>query len=116
MKGIGGNITAEIQIPKTIKNDLHESVKVWETVQTLKGWLDFSGGDSKYTNFNTKIQESTHIFIGDYVPLRADITSENARLLINGKTYDVMYFDNPMELETGSQWEIFLKYTGRQSK
>lgn len=114
MKGIGGNVTAEIQISTNAKNYIGESVRAWETVQTLKGWLDFSSGDSKYTSYNTKLQESTHIFVADYVPLNAQITAENSRLLIEGKTYDVMYFDNPMGLKTGSQWEIFLKYVGGQ--
>lgn len=114
MRGIGGNTTAEIQISSTAKNYIGESVRAWVTVQTLKGWLDFSGGDSKYTTYSSKFQESTHIFIADYVPLRDDITPENSRFVIDGKTYDVMYFDNPMELKSGSQWEILLKYTGGQ--
>ena len=114
MFGIGGNITAEIQISTNAKNNIGESVRAWKTVQSIVGWLDFSGGESKYTTFNTKLQESTHIFIADYVPLKAEISAENSRLLIDGKTYDVMYYDNPMGLKSGSQWEIFLKYTGGQ--
>ncbi len=115
MRGIGGNITAEIQVSTTTKNFIGESVRAWDTVQTLKGWLDFSSGDSKRTSFNAKIQESTHIFIADYTPLDARIHAENSRFLIDGESYDVMYFDNPMGLKSGSQWEIFLKYTGGQN-
>lgn len=114
MKGIGGNILAEIQVCGTTKNEIGESVPVWETVQTMRGWLDLSGGDSKYATYSAKIQETTHIFIADYVPLDARITAENSRFLIGGKTYDVMFIDNPMELQAGSQWEISLKYTGGQ--
>lgn len=112
MRGIGGNITAEIQVCISVKNEIGEGVKSWRTVQSLLGWLDSTGGDSAYTTYNAKIQESTHIFIADYVPLDAEINAENSRLLIDGKIYDVEYFDNPMELKTGSQWEIFLKYVG----
>lgn len=112
MRGIGGNITAEIQVCTSVKNEIGEGVQSWKTVQSLLGWLDSTGGDSSYTTYNAKIQESTHIFLADYEPLNAEITAENSRLLINGKIYDVKYFDNPMELKTGSQWEIFLKYVG----
>lgn len=112
MRGIGGNITAEIQICTSIKNEIGEGVQSWETVQSLLGYLDSTGGDSAYTTYNAKIQESTHVFVADYVPLNAKITAENSRFIVNGKIYDTKYFDNPMELKTGSQWEIFLKYVG----
>lgn len=114
MKGIGGNITAAIQTATTTKNAIGEQVKSWANVQTLKGWLDLSGGDSKYTNYNAKIQESTHVFVADYVPLAAGIQAENSRMTINGKIYDVLLIDNPMEMSSGSQLEIYLKYTGGQ--
>lgn len=113
MKGIGGNITATIQICTVQKNAIGEQVKTWQDVQTLRGWLDLASGHAGY-GFHSKIQESTHYFIGDYVPLDSRITSENSRMLINGKYYDVMLFDNPMELGACSQWEIYLKYTGGQ--
>lgn len=114
MKGIGGNITAVIQTATTTKNAIGEQVKSWTDKQTLKGWLDLSGGDSKYTTYNAKIQESTHVFIADYVPLAAGIQAENSRMTINGKIYDVLLIDNPMEMGSGSQLEIYLKYTGGQ--
>lgn len=114
MKGIGGNITAVIQTATTTKNAIGEQVKSWANAQTLKGWLDLSSGDSKYTAYNAKIQESTHVFIADYVPLAAGIQAENSRMTINGKIYDVLLIDNPMEMGSGSQLEIYLKYTGGQ--
>lgn len=114
MKGIGGNITAVIQTATTTKNAIGEQVKSWADAQTLKGWLDLSGGDSKYTTYNAKIQESTHVFIADYVPLAAGIQAENSRMTISGKIYDVLLIDNPMEMRSGSQLEIYLKYTGGQ--
>ena len=114
MKGMGGNITAVIQTATTTKNAIGEQVKSWANAQTLKGWLDLSSGDSKYTTYNAKIQESTHVFIADYVPLAAGIPAENSRMTINGKIYDVLLIDNPMEMGSGSQLEIYLKYTGGQ--
>ena len=109
---IGGNKLAEIQISTVTKNVIGEQVKAWETVQSLKGWLDLQGGDSKYTTFNAKMQESTHIFLADYVQLDKRIKAENSRAVIDGQVYVIMLFDNPMELNL--QWEIYLKYTGGQ--
>lgn len=109
---IGGNVTATIQVSTTIKNDIGESVKTWIDTQSLTGWLDLSSGDSKYTTYNAKIQESTHVFVSDYATLNSSIKAENSRLIVNGKSYDIMLIDNPMELNY--QWEIYLKYTGGQ--
>lgn len=115
MRGIGGNIQAVIQIRNTSgKNEIGETVKTWTNAQTLRGWLDLATGRSTYNTYFTKIQESTHIFICDFVPLDKRISAENSRLLINNKAYDIMLMDNPMEMGGGSQWEFYLKYTGGQ--
>lgn len=112
MKSIGGNIKGDFQIFTSAVNEIGEAVKVWETVQTVTGFLDMSGGDSKYNTYNAKIQESTHIFICDYVSLDRRISAEKSRAVINGKVYDIMLIDNPMELN--EQLEIYLKFTGGQ--
>lgn len=109
---IGGNTTAEIQISTTTKNSIGESVKEWKKVQSITGWLDLSAGDSKYTTYNAKVQESTHIFIADYVALDVSVKAENSRVVVNGDRYDVMLIDDPMGLH--KQLEIYLKYTGGQ--
>lgn len=107
---IGGNITASIQKKTVTKNAIGENTATWAAVQTLTGWLDYSGGDSKRMSYDAKLQESTHIFICDYVALATGVKASNSRMLINGKEYDILLFDNPMELNV--QWEIFLKYVG----
>lgn len=112
MKGIGGNIKGTIQVKNTTRNAIGEQAEEWSDVQTLTGWLDLASGKSGYSSFHTKIQESTHVFTGDYVPLDSRIAAENSRMIFKGKAYDIMLLDNPMELEEGSQWEIYLKYTG----
>jgi head-tail adaptor len=114
MKGIGGNIKAIIQTLTVTKNEIGEAVKTWNDAQTIKGWLDLQSGESKYTSFNAKIQESTHVFIADYVPLAYGIQAENSRMTINGKRYDILLIDNPMEMGSGSQLEFYLKFTGGQ--
>lgn len=109
---IGGNIKASIQIMSTTENIIGESAASWNTVQDITGWLDLMSGDSKYTTYNAKLQESTHVFVADYVPLDERIKAENSRLVVGGKVYDILLIDDPMELH--EQLEIYLKYTGGQ--
>lgn len=111
MNGIGGNVTAQLQLKTgTTKNEIGEKVAQWQTIHSIAGFLDLSAGDSKYVNYDAKIQESTHIFVSDYVELDSRIKAENSRMIINSLTYDVMLIDNPMELN--KQLEIYLKFTG----
>ena len=107
---IGGNITATIQTSTTQKNAIGETVQSWEDAQTIKGWLDLLDGDSRYNSYSAKVQESTHIFISDFVQLAQGVQAENSRMTINGKAYDITLIDNPMEMN--EQFEIYLKYTG----
>lgn len=112
MMKIGGNLKGELQIKTASKNEIGESVSTWETRHILTGFLDLSSGDSNYATYSAKIQESTHIFLCDYLQLDNDITSENSRMLVNGKRYDIMLIDDPMELH--EHYEIYLKFTGGQ--
>ena len=109
---IHGNTRAEIQISTTTKNVIGEQVKAWETVQTLFGWLDLQGGDSKYGTYNAKMQESTHVFLAGYRVLDSRIKAENSRMVIDGYVYDIMLIDDPMGKHR--QLELYLKYTGGQ--
>ena len=110
---IGGNQTIQLQISTVTKNAIGEPVVYWTTIQSIKGWIDLSSGDSKHTTYNAKIQESTHVFVADYVSLDSRIKSEICRLVDeNGLVYDVMLIDDPMNLH--KQLEIYLKYTGGQ--
>ena len=109
---IGGNVNLELQAKELAENEIGESVELWTTVQTLLGWLDYQSGDSPRTNFNAKLQQSTHFFIGDYVPIREGLTAENTRAIVNGEVYEVLIIDNPMNMNR--QIEIYLKYTGGQ--
>lgn len=110
---IGGNISGAIQVNKTATNRIGEAEATWTTAQTLKGWLDLLSGDAKVSTYNAKIQESTHVFICDYIPLKAQIKAENARMLIGGQIYQITLIDNPMGLN--KQIEIYLTYTGGQN-
>lgn len=112
MRGIGGNTTATVQTASVTPNDIGEAVKTWTNAKTLRGWLDLLSGDSRYTAYAAKVQESTHVFVCDYTPLPSGIRAENSRLIVDGKTYDITLIDNPMGMGYGSQWEIYLRFTG----
>lgn len=107
---IGGNTIALLQTMETHQNAIGEMESTWITRKEIRGFLDLISGDSRYQTYDAKIQESTHIFISDYVPLGAEIGDKNARLVVDGKIYDVMLIDNPMGLHR--QLEIYLKFVG----
>lgn len=106
---IGGNIIGVIQEKnENAKNAIGERVHEWGDAVSLDGFLDLSNGDSGYTNYSAKIEESTHVFMCDYQELT--ITSKNTRMLIKGKIYTILLIDNPMEMD--EHLEIYLKYVG----
>lgn len=105
---IGGNIEAMLQrINESETNAIGENIPSWVDVRSLKGWLDYSGGDAKYT-YDAKLQETTHIFITDYAPI--DLNPNDKRMIINGLVYEVLMIDDPMGLH--QQLEISLKHVG----
>ena len=109
---IHGNTRMQLQVKTVTKNAIGEQETAWETVQTLFGWLDLQAGGTNFTTYNAKIQESTHIFIADYVKLSSRIKAENSRAVIDGYVYDITLIDDPMNMH--QHWEIYLKYTGGQ--
>lgn len=109
---IGGNIVGELQLKTSEKNAIGESVLSFETIHSINGFLDLSSGDAKYTNYDAKIQESTHVFVCDYLQLDKRIKAENSRMVVDGNNYDVTLIDDPMNLH--QHLEIYLKFTGGQ--
>lgn len=107
---IGGNVDGIFQVKNTTKNVIGEVEENWADVQSIHGWLDLTSGDSKYTPYYAKIQESTHVFVADYTALDSSITPENSRMVIDGRIYDVKYIDDPMGMH--KQLEVYLAYTG----
>lgn len=112
MNSIGGNITAQYQV-KTEKgrNRLGENVVDWVTVNEIRGFLDLSNSvanGANYSTYNAKIQESTHVFICDYVSIDKNVSDK--RMLIDGEKYDVKLIDDPMNLH--EHLEIFLEFVG----
>lgn len=135
---IGGNISALLQVKGTMeKNSIGACEYDWLDCTSLFGWLDLSTGDSKRTTFNAKIQESTHIFLCDFTSLKnlstkwvwnpfssitgiinqdeektVDVTSDNARMVIQGVVYEILLIDNPMNMN--EHLEIYLRFIGGQ--
>lgn len=110
MARIGGNITAMVQVCTTLKNDIGEAGKKWVDTFSHRGWLGLQSGDSKYTNFNAKLEESTHVFLCDYYPGLYALADSDVRLIIKGFVYDVLLIDNPDEMN--EQLEIYLRKVG----
>ena len=107
---IGGNTTATIQIKTSSKNEYGALIDTWQDLTTVKGFLDFTGGDGSYKwNFKGKLEETTHIFICGYNEAIAKTQPTTSRLLNDGQSYDVLMIDDPMSLH--KHLEIMLKYS-----
>lgn len=110
MANIGGKTLGTIQTNTTAKNAIGEAVKEWVDAFRHEGWLDLQSGDSKYTNHNAKLEESTHVFLCDYHSGIYALAGQDCRMIIKGTVYDVLLIDNPMELD--EQLEIYLRKVG----
>lgn len=111
MANIGGNISARIQTCTTQKNDIGEAEKTWnDAVSSFIGWLGLQSGDSKYANFNAKLEESTHVFLCDFNAQIYALKDYDTRMVIKGIVYDVLLIDNPDEMN--EQLEIYLRKVG----
>lgn len=136
---VGGNIQALLQVKnRGAKNAIGEVTAQWVDCTSIKGWLDLSTGDSKHITFYAKVQESTHIFLCDFTNLKnlstkwvwnpfnfltgvisqqneqesVDVTSDNARMVVDGLVYEILLIDNPMNMN--DHLEIYLRFIGGQ--
>lgn len=106
---IGGNTIAKIQTKTSSKNDFGILTDTWQEVTSIKGFLDYTGGDGSYkSEFKGDLSETTHVFICDFDSTAAQVTATTSRLIINNKIYDVLMIDDPMGLH--KHLEIMLKY------
>ena len=106
---IGGNVDAIIQVETSSKNAFGEIENTYKDLTTVKGFLDYTGGDGSYKdNFKGKLEETSHIFICDYDSIVANAEPTTSRMVINNKNYNVLLIDNPMGLN--EHLEIMLKY------
>ena len=106
---IGGNVDAIIQVETSSKNAFGEIENTYKDLTTVKGFLDYVGGDGSYkNNFKGELEETTHIFICDYDSITANAEPTTSRMVINNKNYNVLLIDKPMGLN--EHLEIMLKY------
>lgn len=106
---IGGNVNLVIKSKEQVKNIIGENVpKSWVEYKTIHGFLDFMTEATGRTNYNSKIVDSDHVFICDYVEINKPLTELKA--YCNNKEFDITYIDDPMNLH--KHLEIFLKYIG----
>ena len=111
MANIGGGIRGTIQTKTTEKNAMQERVPTWtDAFKDVLGWLGLQNGDSKYSNFNAKLEESTHVFLCDYNADIYALADQDTRMVIKGFVYDVLLIDNPDEMD--EQLEIYLRKVG----
>lgn len=110
MANIGGRTTGVIQTNTTVKNAIGEAVKTWDDAFRCVGWLGMQSGDSKYSTFNAKIEESSHVFLCDYHSGIYALSGKDCRMIIKGMVYDVLLIDNPDEMD--EQLEIYLRKVG----
>ena len=118
MARIGGNITGILQVKETardekgeiITNEIGEAAREWVTACELLGWLGLNAGDSKYVNYLTKLEESTHTFLCDFSAGAYALADRDCRMIVKGFVYDVLLIDNPDEMD--QQLEISLKRVG----
>lgn len=104
---IGGNVIGLLQSKTAFKNSFGEVENSFDTSYMVKGYLDYMGGDASYkSQFKGALEQTTHLFIADYVAIENGSTLK--RMIVNNKIYEVLYIDNPMELN--DHLEIFLKY------
>lgn len=108
MKKIGGNTNLILKIKSQTENEIGEKITQWVDYKTIKGFLDFASETTGRSKYNSKIVESTHVFVCDYL----DIGKEETELMAyhNNKQYEITYIDDPMGLHY--HLEIFLKYIG----
>lgn len=97
----------------TAKNAIGEAENTWADAVSFSGVLGLQSGDSKYSSFNAKIEESTHVMVCDFHEGIYSLGKTNLRLRAKGMIYDVLLIDNPDELDI--QLEIYLRFVGGQN-
>lgn len=111
---IGGNkelIIQELAETNAYDDNGKKIEQYKQVLNPIVGWLDLMSGDSNY-DYKAKIEDSTHIFICDYINL-STVDVEKSRALIDNRVFDIKYIDNPMELN--QHLEIYLKLIGGQT-
>ena len=123
---VGGNIQALLQVKKeSVRNAIGEREHKWVDCTSILGWLDLSTGDSKHTTFYAKVLKNlstdwvwnpfsflTGVISKTDEQETVDVTSDNARMVVNGEVYEILLIDDPMNMH--DHLEIYLRFIGGQ--
>jgi len=104
--GIGGNVTCQLMKNVSVANAIGEQVRILEPFMNLRGYLDLRGETTDRERFKGKLEQTTNVFVMDFVEIDVDIRSVTF-VDHKGRKYDVLLIDNPMELNR--QIEIYLE-------
>lgn len=117
MGHIEGNTQARIQIRSVEPDEYSLDRVVWKDVfpQPLTGVLDLTGADVSH-RLMKRVEDADYIFLCDHFDLKVEekrLSTENSRMLIDGGVYEVLLYDDPMQMH--EHLEIYLKYIGGQA-
>ena len=111
MGGIGGNVMA--RVARSVKGKNAQGIPVEESttaIMKIVGWLDYQDGKAAHQAYEAKLQDTTHVFLSDYDPDFAKLSTSNLFLLAGGRRYEVLLIDDPMGMH--EHLETFLKHVG----
>ncbi|MCM1193339.1 MAG: hypothetical protein NC123_16435 [Butyrivibrio sp.] len=116
MAHIGGNTKGWVQVKSVEPDEYALDRTVWRNAfqKPLTGVLDLTGADVSH-KLMKRVEDAEYIFLCDYTDLTVDgkkLNTENSRMLIDGQIYEVLLYDDPMQLH--EHLEIYLKYVGGQ--
>lgn len=107
---------AWIQVRSVEPDEYSLDRAVWKDAfpRPLAGVLDLTGADVSH-KLMKRVEDADYIFLCDYADLEVDgkrLSTENSRILIGGEVYEVLLYDDPMQMH--EHLEIYLKYVGGQ--
>lgn len=99
MGGVGGNLVAKVMRSETEKNVKGVYVSGEPTqIMEICGWLDYQSGEVGHLAYQSAMQDSTHVFLSDYMADYAELSEVGLSLEIGSKSYEVKLIDDPMNL------------------
>lgn len=117
MGHIEGNTKAYVQVRDVGADQYGIDREYWKYAfpEPLSGLLDLTGNDTNRTLMK-RVEESDYVFLCDYFKPCAygeKLTTENSRLLIDGELYEVILYDDVMNMH--EHMEIYLRFLGGQA-
>lgn len=107
---IGGNTYLCLQTKQRIgTNEIGDPTLEWVTKETIIGYLDLMSQDVERERYKTKVAESSHVFLCDFLDLSV-VRRKDVQGVVGSDVYDVVLIDDPQERH--DHLEIYLKAKG----